>query len=44
MISWEMHTNLLVNFKKTGSLTDIPVKLPDGTDGTEPGTEWTLYY
>lgn len=31
----------MVNFKKTGSLTDIPVKLPDGTDGTEPGTEWT---
>lgn len=32
---------LMVNFKKTANLTDIPVKLPDGTDGTEPGTEWT---
>ncbi len=32
---------LSVNFKKTGNLTNIPVKLPDGTDGTENGTEWT---
>lgn len=32
---------LSVNFRKTGAVTDVPIKLPDGTDGTEPGTKWT---